>query len=215
MLEIRAYSIGELREVLGTKDKQGIDRKLSGYGIQFDSTGWGENRVYSIESIPEPFKMYAITKLGIPAQADFMKIRNLYYYFFCVDGFAEMPQLEMEAILEEDGYKMSYKVISKWLKYLEHLDYVSFSRSEFIYYAIRKENGVKVYQEISKELYLAGWHLYFDEKHTVGTEMAYFNMRVLVGGHPYKKPKVEQNVLQMAEIEELIDVINESFLNGY
>ena len=30
MLEVRDYSIVELRELLGTKDKQGIDRKLTG-----------------------------------------------------------------------------------------------------------------------------------------------------------------------------------------
>lgn len=214
MLEIRQYSIAELREVLGTKDKQGIDRKLKGYGITFHSAGRAEKRVYTIEGIPDPFKMYAITKLGIPAQADFMKIRNLYYYFFCVDGFAELPQLEMEAILEEDGYKMSYKVISKWLNYLEHLDYISLSTSEFTYYAINRVNDIKIYHEISRDLYLNGWHLYFETKDVEGTESAYIKMTRLVGGHPYKKPKIEENIILKAEIEELIDVINESFLNA-
>ena len=119
MLEIRDYSITELRELLGTTDKQGIDRKLTGYGVEFSSAGWADNRIYTITAIPDPFKMYAITKLGIPAQADFTKIRNLYFYFFCVDGFADWPMTEMEAILEEDGKRISPKTISKWLHYLE------------------------------------------------------------------------------------------------
>ena len=71
MLEVRDYSIGELREILGTKEKQGIDRKLKGYGFEFCSTGWGESRIYTIKSIPDPFRIYAITKLGVPPQADF------------------------------------------------------------------------------------------------------------------------------------------------
>ena len=89
MLELRDYSIAELRTILGTKDKQGIDRKLIGYGVEFSSAGYGDRRIYTITRIPNPFKVYAITKLGIPAQADFTKIQNLYFYFFCVEGFAE------------------------------------------------------------------------------------------------------------------------------
>ena len=119
MLEVRDYGIGELREILGTKEKQGIDRKLKGYGFEFCSTGRGERRIYTIKSIPDPFRIYAITKLGVPPQADFTIIRNLYFYFFCVEGFSEMPYVEMEAILEADGKKISSKTISKWLKYLE------------------------------------------------------------------------------------------------
>ena len=46
MLELRDYSIAELRTILGTKDKQGIDRKLTGYGVAFSSAGYGDGRVY-------------------------------------------------------------------------------------------------------------------------------------------------------------------------
>lgn len=117
--------------IYNSKFSKGIDRKLTGYGVEFTSSGWADNRIYTITAIPNPFKLYAITKLGIPAQADFTKIQNLYFYFFCVDGFADWPMVEMEAILEEDGKKVSPKTISKWLKYLEHLDYVKFSQCDY------------------------------------------------------------------------------------
>ena len=109
--------------------------------MEFTSNGWADKRIYTIKSIPDPFRMYAITKLGIPAQADFTKIRNLYFYFFFVDGFAEWPFGEMEAIMEEDGMDVSSKTISKWLTYLHHLDYINFSRSDFVYYSINKVDG--------------------------------------------------------------------------
>ena len=214
MLEVRDYSIAELRMVLGTQEKQGIDRKLTGYGVEFTSSGWADNRIYSITAIPDPFKMYAIIKLGIPAQADFTKIRNLYFYFFCVDGFADWPMTEMEAILEEDGKRISPKTISKWLHYLEHLDYVKFSQCEFTYYAIYKtSNGTQLYREISKEAYLEGWRIYFDSRDEEGCGSAYSKLRNHIGGHPYKRPSVDYNIAYTAEIAELIEVINASYMD--
>ena len=214
MLEVRDYSITELRELLGTKDKQGIDRKLTGYGVEFTSSGWADNRIYTITAIPDPFKLYAITKLGIPAQADFTKIRNLYFYFFCVDGFADWPMVEMEAILKEDGKQVASKTISKWLHYLERLDYVKFSQCEFTYYAIYKAtNGTKLYKEISREKYLEGWRTYFDSRDEEGCESAYIKLRNHIGGHPYKRPAATHNAFYTAEIAELIEVINASFMD--
>ena len=214
MLEVRDYSIAELRTVLGTQEKQGIDRKLTGYGVEFTSSGWADSRIYSITAIPDPFKMYAIAKLGIPAQADFTKIRNLYFYFFCVDGFADWPMTEMEAILEEDGKRISPKTISKWLHYLEHLDYVKFSQCEFTYYAIYKtSNGTQLYREISKEAYLEGWRIYFDSRDEEGCGSAYSKLRNHIGGHPYKRPNVDYNIAYTAEIAELIEVINASYMD--
>ena len=214
MLEIRNYSIAELRELLGTKDKQGIDRKLTGYGVEFTSSGWADNRIYTITAISNPFKLYAITILGIPAQADFTKIQNLYFYFFCVDGFADWPMVEMEAILEEDGKKISSKTISKWLKYLEHLDYINFSQGEFTYYAIYKTtDGTQLYREISREKYLEGWRIYFESRDEEGCESAYIKLRNHIGGHPYKRPSVDYNIAYTDEIAELIEVINASFMD--
>ena len=83
MLEVRKYSIAELSTILGSTGKQAIDRKLERYGVEYTSTGRGQSLVYDITKISDPFKVYCITKLGIPAQANFEKIRNLYYYFFC------------------------------------------------------------------------------------------------------------------------------------
>ena len=126
MLANRTYSISEMEELLRTKGKQNIDRKLERYGIDFSSDGYGDSRIYTIKHIPDPFKVYAIVKLGIPAQANFTKIRNFYYFLFCAEGFAEAPLIEMARIMEAEGVPMARQTITKWLNYLKHIDYITF-----------------------------------------------------------------------------------------
>ncbi len=215
MLEARDYSISELGKVLNTTGKQNIDRKLQRQCITFTSRGRGNRRVYTITEIPDSFKIYAITKLGIPAQSKFTNIRNLYFYLFCAEGFAEMPLVEMERILGNEGILMSRQTISKWINYLQHIDYITFSASEFKYYVIRrKPSGQKECVEIDKETYTNGWKLYFQCKEAKGSKAAYALMYNTIGGHPYKKAQIMENAFYQEEIEELIEVLNESFLEN-
>ena len=56
MLAKISYSIAEMEELLNTKGKQNIARKLERYGIGFTSDGRGDTRIYTINSIPDdPF----------------------------------------------------------------------------------------------------------------------------------------------------------------
>ena len=57
MLEIRKYTKNELSAVLGTNNKQGIDRKLQRYGVEFVSTGRGQNLIYEIQELSDRFKL--------------------------------------------------------------------------------------------------------------------------------------------------------------
>nr|QGT50973.1 hypothetical protein Firmicute1046_0490 [uncultured Firmicutes bacterium] len=200
--------------MLGTDSKQGIDRKLQRYGVVFESSGRGKNLTYEIKKITDYFKLYAITKLGITANADFKKIRNLYYYLFCCDGFAALPYVEMEQIMTEEGAPISRQTIKKWIAYLKDINYIMFDTSDCYYYAINKRyDNRKIYREISRDLYLQGWAKYWATDRTNGTNWAYAEMRCIVGGHPYKKPKICHNAIYLKKIQELIDVINESFLD--
>ena len=65
MLKTGSYSFSKLKEVLGTKDKQATDRKLTRYGVEYSSTGWADNRTYTITHIPDPFRLYCVIKLGM------------------------------------------------------------------------------------------------------------------------------------------------------
>lgn len=208
MLQLRSYAFSELKEVLGTKDKQATDRKLTRYGVEFSSTGWADNRKYTITHIPDPFRLYCVLVLGTPPQADFEKIRNLYYYFFCVEGFTDLPLIEMAKVMEKEGVPASRQFVSKWIEYLRHLDYINFTQSECEYYAIsRDEQDNRICKSISRTDYLHAWAIYFEWRDIEGCGLAYARMYNTIGGHPYKKPLYQQNALMAAEIQELIDII--------
>lgn len=208
MLEVKKYGVAELSAILGSTGKQAIDRKLERYGIEYDSTGRGQSLVYDIKHIPDPFKVYCITKLGIPAQANFEKIRNLYYYFFCDEGFADLPLIEMAEYLEAEGVPQSRQCVTKWIEYLRHLDYIGFTNTDCKYYAIEKTpSKVKICHEISREEYCKAWAIYHQHKYEEGPAYAYALMYNTLGGHPYKKPIYYQNAIMYREIQELIDII--------
>ena len=208
MLKVGKYPIGELKKLLGTADKQGIDRKLTRYGVAFSSIGWADSRVYEITNIPDPFRLYCVLMLGIPAQSDFEKIRNLYYYFFCVEGFTDLPLIEMAKVMEAEGVPASRQFVSKWIDYLRHLEYINFTTAECEYYAIsRDEQGNRVCKNITRADYNNAWAIYYEWKLTEGYILAYARMYNTIGGHPYKKPIYQENALMAAEIQELIDII--------
>lgn len=208
MLEMKKYGIAELSAILGSTGKQAIDRKLERYGIEYTSTGRGQSLVYDITKIADPFKVYCITKLGIPAQANFEKIRNLYYYFFCDEGFADLPLIEMAEYLEAEGVPQSRQCVTKWIEYLRHLDYIGFTSTDCKYYAIEKTpSKVKICKEISREEYSKAWAIYHRNKIEHGSYYAYALMYNTLGGHPYKKPIYYHNAIMYQEIQELIDII--------
>ena len=67
MLEVRNYRKAELVEMLGTRDNEGLKRKLKGYEVEFTTKGRGENIEFSITKLNAPFKVYCITELGLSA----------------------------------------------------------------------------------------------------------------------------------------------------
>ena len=214
MLEIRKYTKNELSTVLETNTKQGIDRKLERYGVKFVSNGWGQNLMYEIQEIPNRFKVYCITEMGMSPLVNFEKFKYFCYYLFCDETFANFPIVEMEVIMSEDGVHVSRQIISNWLNRLSRIGYIHFDKTtECIYYAITKTaDGKKHYKEILQEVYCKGWNLYWSNKSKIGTNAAYTKMYNYVGGHPYKHPKIDQNIVYSKKIQKLIELVNESFL---
>lgn len=213
MLELRNYSPAELAGIIGTStEKQQITRKLNRLGVGYKHKGWGSNGVYTLQSIADPFKLFCILDLEISTGANFDKIRNLYYYLFCVDGFAEMPMSEMEFWLAETDIPVSRQTISRWIKHLQDLNFFAPpSNDNAIYYKIEIINGIKVHTEIDRETYRNAWKIYFEEYEPGHSDEAYWKMRNFLGGHPYKKYRLTQNVLKRDEINYLISLINDTF----
>lgn len=212
MLEKRMYTKDEIVAILGTTDRQGIKKKLDGYGVEHTIEGWGDFTL-TITKIKHPFKVFCITELGIPAQADFNKLKTLYYYLLCCPGFATFPYQVMAGLLQTEDYPVSNKTIGKWVSYLGKINYFSFDKEDCKYYAIRKQkDGHRVCFEITKEKYSKGWQIYWNTKKTMGTEMAYNYMFNYVGGHPYRKAIMKPNAFCLKEINQLIEILKEEFL---
>lgn len=75
-------------QMLGVKDNQGAQRKLSRYGVRFFVNGWGKNASFNITAIDDPFKVYCILEMGFDANCDFKKLRNYLFFLLGEDEYA-------------------------------------------------------------------------------------------------------------------------------
>ena len=144
MLELnRSYTKPELTRMLGTQSKQGIDRKLQRYGVGFEVCGRGENAAYTIKTMADPFKVYAITELKVDGGTDFTKLRNVYYHFFEDEVFMAMPDEVKEARLHKIGEGVSRQAIAGYIQKLEQRNMITRHTNNFIYYfAFRQEQRI-------------------------------------------------------------------------
>ena len=53
MLELRKYPKAELSALFGTRDTQGLKRKLERYGIVYEETGRGNTMTFDIKEITD------------------------------------------------------------------------------------------------------------------------------------------------------------------
>lgn len=120
MLEVRNYRKAELVEMLGTRDNEGLKRKLKGYEVEFTTKGRGENIEFSITKLNAPFKVYCITELGLSATTAFDKLLLFLYYFLNDEEFSWLPDETIEARLEADfgSKRPSRQTIGGWKKKL-------------------------------------------------------------------------------------------------
>ncbi len=171
--------------------------------------------MYSITYISDPFKIYAIDELGISPQADFKKIRNLYYYLLNCEGFADLPYVEMERRLRMENKEIARGTISKWIRHLASINYIMLSKEDAIYYAVTKRGTHKIYTEIQKQKYIDGWHIYFEGIEQGDTvSIAYKKMKHFIGGHPLRKPKIIYNVVYSQQLEKLQEAVTASFFQS-
>lgn len=211
MLEIgRTYSKPELTLIFGTKDKQGLDRKLTRYGIVFDVCGRGERATYTINTIPDPFKVFAITELGFDGNTDFTKLRNFYYHFFEDEIFMAWPDEVKEARMRKMGQDVSRQTIANYTSRLEANNLINRHTKNFIYYFARKQE-----QRITdREEYLQAWFEYWDDIASgLNSYDAIANMITDHGGVARKQPIPEINGIYNEKIEEMLSYIQQSIEN--
>ena len=209
MLEAgRAYPKPEMSRIFGTKAKQGLDRKLERYGITFSVSGRGEQAVYEIQKICDPFKVFAITELGFDANTDFRKLRNFYYYFFNDEEFMAMPDEVKEARMRKESKDISRQTIANYTAKLEAHNLIDRSvHNDFIYYfAYQGEQRIVERAEYSK-----AWREYWQNK---ADGMEYFEaigeMIFNYGGVARKQAIPAINGIYNEKIEYLRSLIQQS-----
>ncbi len=213
MLEIgRVYSKPELTRMLGTRSKQGIDRKLERYGIAFEVCGRGESAVYTIKGMADPFKVFAITELGFDGGTDFIKLRNFYYHFFEDDVFMAMPDEVKENRMRKMGQDVSRQTIATYTHRLETNNLIYRNTSNYIYYfAYKGEQRLCDHSE-----YLEAWRNYWSDIESGLTPYeAIFNMRAEHGGVARKQPIPETNGIYNVKIEYMLSLIQQSIESEY
>ena len=208
MLEIgQTYPKPELSRIFGTRDKQGLERKLTRYGIVFDVCGRGERAAYTINAITDPFKVFAITELGFDGNTDFFKLRNFYYHFFEDEIFMAMPDEVKEAHMREMGQPVSRQTIANYTYRLVANNLINRHTNNFIYYfAYKQEQRI-----VDRDEYLQAWFEYWDDIASgLNSFDAIANMRTDHGGVARKQPIPEINGIYNEKIERMLSYIQQS-----
>ena len=208
MLEIGCvYSKPELTQMLGTRSKQGIDRKLDRYGVVYEVCGRGERATYTVKGMADPFKVFAITELGFDANTDFTKLRNFYYHFFEDDEFMAMPDEVKEVRMRKMGQDVSRQTIATYTRRLESNDLINRNTKNFIYYfAHKQEQRICDHAE-----YVQAWFEYWDDIESgLNCYDAIANMMTDHGGVARKQPIPEINGIYNAKIEYMLSLIQQS-----
>jgi len=207
MLEERKYTKAEMTAILGTRSRQGIERKLKRYNVDFESQGSGANVIFTINKIPDPFKLYCITELGFDGRTDFTKLLYFLYYFFNDIEFMAMPDEVKEARTEEQGRKIARQTIAGYTAKLDRKNLIDRNTNNFIYYfAIKKTQRI-----VEKEEYLQAWHEHWDRrKNGMDNYPSIMQMFADYGGVARKQPVPEINGICTEQIEYLNTLIQQS-----
>ena len=161
MIELREYGKAELATILGTKDNQGIKRKLKSWGILHDEPkGRGDGMTINITCITDPFKVFALTELGVSPNTEFPKLRNFLYYFLNDEEFSAMPDEVKEHRLRMEKRDVSRQTIATYEARLERLGYFVPDHKNCIYYFAYKDTQ----RIVERDEYLEAWHKYWADR---------------------------------------------------
>ena len=210
MLELRRYPKGDLVAMFGTKETEGLKRKMERYEIDFEKSGRGDNLMFEIKKIKDPFKVFCITELGFDGATDFKKLRNFYYYYFNDETFMAMPDEVKEVWMAKSGNKVSRQTIASYTQKLVAHNMIEKNTRNYIYYFAYKGT-----QELTtRERYLQAWREYWEEISGGYCSFdAIWNMRSNYGGVARKQPIPEINGIYNEKIEQMLSCIQKSIEN--
>lgn len=210
MLKMATYTKEDLINEFHTDRMDSIKRSLDRLGYKYETNKKnGKNLRLTITKLPNMFKVFCISELGIPAQSDFRLLRNFFYYFFCDEEFQQLPIEEMVRIMESEGKKVSRQTISKWIQFLKNKNIINESQ-EYLYFTTVKTDISTESLRITREEYLAAWKAYWDIINNGGMYNEALNAMYKVnGGATFKKPIIEENGFYSDLIDSLVELLDE------
>ena len=207
MLELRKYPKAELSALFGTRDTQGLKRKLERYGIVYEEAGRGNTMTFDIKEITDPFKIFCITELDFDGGTDFKKVRNFYYYFFNDEEFMAMPDEVKERRMGDAGHPLTRQTIATYTRKLVQKEYIYPYTSNFIYYFAC--DGKQTLTD--EETYKQAWREYWIHKDLGCSSREAISMMFHdYGGYARKQPVPTENVFYKEELDFLQDLIGRS-----
>ena len=213
MLEIKTYKFDEIADYLNTRDNQAIRRKLENYNVVFQEEGRGRAKTFTILSIPDPFPLYCVFDLGIDYRTDFKKLRDFTFFLLRDDDFSGRSQEMMEEYLHNGGYQISRQTIAKYIALYEKMELIA-ANGEIVYYRVYHEGQFQKHEVITKERYCQAWKVYWDKRRDGANSLLAFSyMYSFLNGVPRKQNKVVKNGFYIDTLNELSEVVAESFLN--
>ena len=212
MLYERVYERHEIAGLLGTNTRQGIHRKLNGYGVFHLIEGRGEHFTVNIRKISDPFKVFCILDLNFPAQTDFKKLREFYWYYFNDDEFMAMPDEVKEVRMKGNDRPLTRQTIATYTRKLVQKEYINPNIGNYIYYFACK--GTQTMTD--EATYKKAWREYWQDKE-LGADSgeAIGNMIFNYGGYARKQPVPEENVFYLKELAYLQDLIGKGIEDDY
>lgn len=205
MLELmKSYSKSEMTAMFGTKNMEGLQRKIERNGVSFDIKGRGESAIFTITNMENPFKIYCITELGFDGHTDFYKLRNYYYYYFNDTEFRAMPNEVQENRMRLVHRDVSRQTIANYLMKLYRKNFIDLNINNFVYYFAFKDKQ----RIVEKDEYSAAWREYWNDiRNGYSNFDAIYNMRCNYDGVARKQAIPEINGIYNKEVEFLCNLI--------
>ena len=204
MLELRTYTYAEMSALFGTRDTQGIKRRLDRYGIEYTVEGRGASARFNIDRISDPFKVFCIIDLNFAPQTEFEKLLYFFYYLFNDDEFLGLPRETMEARMKADNHTLTRQTIQTYLDRLSAANLINQQTMEYRYYFARGNTQ----RETTKEEYSEAWKQYWQHKEegfSAGEAMAV--MCANYGGVARKQPIIEINGIYNDTISQINEMV--------
>ena len=201
MLECKTYTYTELSALFGTRDSQGIKRRLDRLEISYTTRGRSTGLQFTLTEIRKPFKVYCILDFSFSPQTDFTKLAFFTYYLLCDDEFQQFPVVQMEERLRADGHTLSRQTIKTYLSHFEDADLICRGIRFTYYFAVGKSH-----KNTDETTYKRAWAEYWERIHQgCPWEQAIGEMCATYGGVARKHPQLVLNAFYNHMYGQIID----------